>query len=308
MEWIGLLQHRRNLDSAGVLRGELKVFLLRGRPAGERKEASMTTCPNCDFPQVGNETFCSNCGTRVFGIARSARADAGSERRFERRFYLGATLAFLVLVFWTFARTFYLKPFFRTPVLPMMLHVHGVVMTGWVVLLVVQSGLVAIHRVQWHRRLGVFGGMWAALVVIFGSTTTLHAAAREVRGHTAFAGSQIVITSLDLVQMALFAGLVVLAIRLRRRTDYHKRLMLLTIACMLPDALARLPVHFMTNRLILWGLDGFVLLCVAIDGIRRRRLHPAFAWGALIVLGAFHVAFHFARTPGWIAFGKRLLS
>ena len=268
----------------------------------------MSPCPSCDFPQVGNETFCSNCGTRVFGVGPAATMPGGAQRRFDRRFYLGASLAFLALVFWTFARTFYLKPFFHTKALPWLLHVHGTVMSGWVVLLVVQSGLVALHRVRWHRRLGVVGAGWAALVVIFGTTTTIHAAVREVRHHSAFARSQIVITSLDLVQMVLFAGLVFAAIRLRRRTDYHKRLMLLTIACMLPDALARLPVSFMTNRLILWGLDGFVLLCVGIDTLRHRRLHPAFAWGALASLGAFHVAFYVTRTPAWIAFGTRLVS
>lgn len=266
----------------------------------------MTTCPGCRFPQIGNETFCSNCGTRVFGSDRIA--SAAPKRLFERRFYLGASLIFLALVFWTFARTFYLKMFFKTPSLSLLLHIHGAVMTGWVVLLVVQSGLIAAHRVRWHRRLGVFGAVWAALVVIFGSTTTLHAAAREVRAHTAFARSQVVITSLDLVQMVLFAGLVATAIGLRRRPDYHKRLMLLTLACMLPDALARLPVGFMTNRLILWGLDGFVLLCVGIDTFGHRRLHPAFAWGALVVLGVFHTAFYVTRMPAWIAFGTRLLS
>ncbi|HKB71331.1 MAG TPA: zinc ribbon domain-containing protein [Thermoanaerobaculia bacterium] len=268
----------------------------------------MSTCPSCGFPQVGNETFCSNCGTRVFGAARPGGAVVGSDRRFERRFYLGASVAFLALVLWTFARTFYLKPFFHTPSLPLLLHVHGAVMTGWVVLLVVQSGLIVAHKVRWHRRVGVFGAVWAGLVVVFGSVTTLHAAAREVRNHTAFAGSQIVITSLDLVQMVLFAGLVGLAVRLRRRTDYHKRLMLLTIACMLPDALARLPVHFMTNLLILRGLDGFVLLCLAIDTLRHRRLHPALGWGALVIFAAFHIAFHFVQTPAWIALGSRMLS
>jgi hypothetical protein len=239
---------------------------------------------------------------------RAASALAGSNRRFERRFYLGVSLIFLALVFWTFARTFYLKALFRTPVLPLLLHVHGAVMSGWVVLLVVQSALVAAHRVQWHRRLGVFGAVWAGLVVVFGSVTTLHAAAREVRNHTKFARSQIVITSLDLVQMLLFAGFVGLAIGLRRRADYHKRLMLLTIVCMLPDALARLPVHFMTNRLILWGLDGFVVLCVGVDSIRHRRLHPVFGWGGLLVVGLFHAGLQFFRNPAWIKFGSRLLS
>ncbi|MGH8139999.1 MAG: hypothetical protein ACREVV_17625 [Steroidobacteraceae bacterium] len=238
-----------------------------------------------------------------------------SPRRFDGRLYLGASLIFLALVFWTFARTFYLQPFFGSPPLSALLHIHGAVMTGWVVLLVAQTSLIAVHRVQWHRRLGVFGAVWAALVVLYGSITTLHAAAREVRGHTDFAASQVVITSLDLLQMLFFAGFVAIAIWQRQRPDYHKRLMLLTIACMLPDALARLPVSFMTgateaelNLRIMVGLDVFVLVCVGLDTLRHRRLHPAFAWGALLFVGAFHVALYITRTPAWIAFGKSLVS
>jgi hypothetical protein len=236
------------------------------------------------------------------------KAVANSRQPFERRFYLGSSLVFLALVFWTFARSFYLKVFFDTAPLSLLLHIHGAVMSGWVILLVVQSGLIAAHRVRWHRRLGVFGTVWAALVVILGSVTTLHAAVREVRAHSAFAASQIVITSLDLIQMLLFAGFVSVAVWLRRRPDYHKRLMLLTIACMLPDALARLPVSFMTNELILVGLDGFVLLCVGMDTLGRRRLHPAFGWGGLLIVGAFHAGLYFTRSPAWIAFGSRLAS
>ena len=239
----------------------------------------------------------------------------GSERRFERCLYLGASLIFLVLVFWTFARTFYLRTFFGAPPLSALLHIHGTVMTGWVVLLVAQTSLIAAHRVQWHRQLGIFGAFWAALVVLFGSITTLHAATREVRAHTDFAASQVVITSLDLLQMLFFAGFVAIAIWQRRRPDWHKRLMLLTVACMLPDALARLPVSFMTratetelNLRIMLGLDMFMLVCVGVDTIWHRRLHPAFAWGASLFVGAFHFALYFAQTRAWIAFGESLVS
>lgn len=245
----------------------------------------------------------------------SVNAIVRSPRRFDRRLYLGASLIFFALVFWTFARTFYLKPFFGTPPLSALLHIHGAVMSGWVVLLVVQTSLIAAHRVQWHRRLGVFGAVWAALVVSLGSITTLHAAAREVRGHTDFAASQVVITSLDLLQMLFFAGFVGVAIWQRHRPDYHKRLMILTIACMLPDALARLPVSFMSqateadlNLRIMLGLDAFILICVGLDTLWHRRLHPAFGWGALLFVGAFHLALYFTKTPAWIAFGESLVS
>lgn len=229
-------------------------------------------------------------------------------RRFERLFYLSVASLFLALVFWTFARTFYLKSLFGTPALPLLLHIHGLVMTGWPVLLVVQASLISARRVDWHRRMGVFGTVWAALVVILGSVTTLHAAAREVRGHTQIARIQMFITTLDLLQMLLFAGFVTAAILWRRRSDYHKRLMLLTIACMLPDALARLPVSFMTNSRILIGLDAFVILCVGIDTLRNRRLHPAFGWGGLLFILTFHIALVAALTPTWIAFASGLLS
>ena len=238
-----------------------------------------------------------------------------ASKRFDRFLYVSTSLFFLALVFWTFARTFYLQRFFHAPPLSALLYVHGVVMSGWVVLLVVQTGLIASHHVQWHRWLGVFGAFWAVLLVLFGTVTTLHAAAREVRGNTAFAGSQVTITSLDMLQMLFFAGFVALAIRHRRRPADHKRLMLLTIACMLPDALARLPVSFMSrateaqlNLRIMMGLDLFVLICVAVDTIWHRRLHPAFAWGASLFLGAFHLALYVTQTQGWVALGKSLFS
>lgn len=232
---------------------------------------------------------------------------AASRRQFERRYYIGVSVAFLALVFWTFARTFYLQPFFDKPALPLMLHIHGAVMTGWVLLLVVQSSLIAAHRVRWHRRLGWFGVVWAGLVVLMGSVTTVNAAAREVRHHTAFASSQVLITGLDLIQMIFFAVFVAAAVWLRNRSDYHKRLMLLTIVCMLPDALARLPVSFMTNQLILVGLYGFVVVCVAIDTLRNRRLHPVFGWGGGVILATFNIALYAMRRPEWIAFGKRMV-
>jgi len=108
--------------------------------------------------------------------------------------------------------------------------------------------------------------------------------------------------------MLFFSCFVAIAIWQRHHPDYHKRLMLLTIACMLPDALARLPVSFMTNQLILAGMDGFIVICVGIDTLWHRRLHPAFGWGALLFVGAFHLALYITRTRTWIAFGESLVS
>jgi len=148
-----------------------------------------------------------------------------------------------------------------------------------------------------------------------GSITTLRAAAREVRAHSEFATAQVTITSLDLLQMLFFAGFVAIAIWQRHRPAYHKRLMLLTIACMLPDALARLPINLMTrateaelNLRIMVGLDVFIFICIGLDTLWHRRLHPAFAWGASLFVGAFHLALYATQTRAWIAIGQSLVS
>jgi hypothetical protein len=84
---------------------------------------------------------------------------------------------------------------------------------------------------------------------------------------------------------------------------------------MLPDALARLPVSFMAgatevdlNLRIMVGLDLFIIVCVGLDALWHRRLHPAFGWGALLFVGAFRLALFSTQSRAWIAFGESLVS
>jgi hypothetical protein len=235
-------------------------------------------------------------------------ATASSQRRFDRRFYLGGSIIFCALVFGAFARTYFLKNIFATPALTQLVHIHGVVMTGWAALLVAQTCLVVGHRIRWHRRLGTFGGLWAVLVVIMGCVATLHAAAREVREHSQIAAFQVSILGLELLQMSLFAIFVVTAIWLRHRTDYHKRLMLLTAACMLPSVISRLPLNIHGLQSIFLYLAGIVLLVVGVDTLRNRRLHPAFGWGASLLLVVIGLGVIASTSDRWIRLGTALVS
>jgi hypothetical protein len=57
----------------------------------------------------------------------------------DRRLYILAAILTPLIVLAGFARTYYLKPFFHTPDIPgRIVHLHGIVMTAWVVLFVVQ--------------------------------------------------------------------------------------------------------------------------------------------------------------------------
>src|SRR5260221_10613059 len=75
--------------------------------------------------------------------------------RGERNMYTWAALVAILAMFAGFAPTYYLKGAFGTPDLSTLRHVHGVVMSAWFALFLVQARLVATGRTQIHRKLGV---------------------------------------------------------------------------------------------------------------------------------------------------------
>jgi hypothetical protein len=99
---------------------------------------------------------------------------------------------------------------------------------------------------------------------------------------------------------------------MRRRPDFHKRLMLLATACMMPSAFSRIPLNltFMVSNflsiLILFNLC--VIVPALIDALRNRRMHPAFGWGGLIAIGALNLGYLIAISPQWLRFGTWLVS
>ena len=95
--------------------------------------------------------------------------------------YIWAASACALLALVGFSRTYYLKGLFGTPQLPLILHIHGVVMTAWCTLFIAQTCLVAARRVDWHKRLGAVGIVLAAVIVTLGTYVTIIATAREVR-------------------------------------------------------------------------------------------------------------------------------
>jgi len=223
----------------------------------------------------------------------------------DRRFYTWIAVAAALIVFTGFARTYYLKELFGTRSLPLLLHVHGLVMTLWFVLFLVQVRLVAAHRTDLHRRLGVFGALLALLVVAVGATTIITRARPHFRP-----GHSLAVIAFQLSILLVFAVLVAAAILFRRRSDFHKRLMLLASVSILMPAIVRIPLRFIQgNALVGFGLiDLCVLAPVVFDTVKNRRLHPAFGWGALLILASQPLSFLLGATHVWTRFATWLLT
>jgi len=98
--------------------------------------------------------------------ASSIAMAAGSVR--DSNFYLGFAIVSAVMVFTGFSRSFYLKPYFNTPRLPLLFQVHGSVFTLWVLFFVAQAWLAWDGRFNLHRQMGTAGAVLAGLAVILG--------------------------------------------------------------------------------------------------------------------------------------------
>jgi hypothetical protein len=180
-------------------------------------------------------------------------------------------------------------------------------MTTWVVLFVTQVSLVATGRTRTHQRLGVFGAILAALIVIVGVLTALAGAARGATpGPPAL---QFLVVPLG--DMLVFAILVGTALYFRRRRlDIHKRLMLLASVNLLTAAIARLPLHFIATGgpLAFFGLTDLCLIAVVVfDTVKNRRLHPAFLWGMLLIIASEPLRLMLAGTDVWLRFATMLV-
>ena len=221
----------------------------------------------------------------------------------ERGLYMAGIIVAASVVFAGFARTYYLKHVFGTPALPLLLHVHGLVMSSWFALLFVQSALIRTHRVDVHRKLGVAGVVLAALVVIMGVTVAFYAARH---GFSPKAGiPPLAFFAIPLTDMVVFATLVTAGISMRRRSDYHRRLMLLASLGILTAAFARIQLQFIIDGGIVAAFlltYTCVIACVVFDTVKNRRLHPAFGWGAALIIVSWPLRLALSGTAAWMTF------
>jgi hypothetical protein len=226
---------------------------------------------------------------------------------FDRRFYGWSAITVALIVLVGFARTYYLKAFFGTRTLTPFVHFHGLVMSAWVVLFFVQTRLIAAHRVALHRSLGILGCGLAVLVVVVAADATIQAAQREVIGR--IIGPFHFLLGINFINLFAFIALFVVAIVWRKRSDFHKRLMLLATVNLLAPAVARICLVFTHNQYV--QLAAFflcILLCVAVDTVRHRRLHPAMGWGAAFSIVLFALIFVAVQMPWWLPFVDKIMA
>jgi hypothetical protein len=184
-----------------------------------------------------------------------------------------------------------------------LLHVHGVVFTSWLLLLLAQATLVARRRVDWHRRLGTAGAVLAAVMVPLGIWTAI-AGARD--GYVKGAPDALPFLIFPVGQMVMFGVSMAAAIWMRRRPAMHRRFIVLSTAIVVAPALSRLPL--VPNPMVSLVLSTFFAAAAAIHEWRLDgRLHPVYLVGGLVILMSGPVRFLVGHSAVWLAVARALV-
>jgi hypothetical protein len=187
---------------------------------------------------------------------------------------------------------------------PLVMHLHGVVFSGWMVLLVVQVLLVARRRVAVHRTLGLVSIGYAVLLTGLGLWVSFAAPVAHVRAGEWSVDQAASFLLLPLVDMVLFAGFFTAAVVYRRHADYHKRLMFAATLAIVFAAVGRIFESSLAGFMTVWlsPLAGAMIF----DRLTRGHVHRVY----VIAFAVFVVAFCrilLMETPMWMAVGRALL-
>jgi hypothetical protein len=227
--------------------------------------------------------------------------------RYDRQFYTGMAVAAAAIVFVGFAPTYFLRASYQSTPLPTYLHVHGVLFTAWIVLFIAQTSLIASRRTSLHRRLGWVTAALAVVMVVVGTTAGIWSMRRQV--DAGFAQQAQAFLTTPLFSMMVFAAFVAAAIKLRRDSQTHKRLMLLATISILDAAVARLPLEVMRTSSWAYLPATDILLAAAIlyDVVSRRTVHQAYVWGGVLLVIEQALRIPVGETAAWQAFARAII-
>lgn len=198
--------------------------------------------------------------------SRASAAQIGARRvaKPDRLFYVIAASLMLVFTAEGF-RNFYLHG--RAPwgnmtaqIVPLIV-AHGLAMSSWVILFLVQSVLIRTGRRKLHLVIGPLGGVLAGAIVILGTTVAPLSTHFSPQVYAGIGGARPFLAMMW-IQMLSFGTLVGIGLVYRRRAEIHRPMMLLATIVIQTGALGR---------------------CPYIENI--AALAPLYVWGPVLLLG-----------------------
>ena len=235
----------------------------------------------------------------------------------EGYFFWMATLL-LALVVVGFGSVILLRPAAEIRSLPLHLHVHGGVLLSWFVWLVLQASLIRSARRDIHRRLGWVGAAIGAACVFAGPLATVFSVSNIRNAGLDWNTDMSAYPKLGIEDMPFqdfatllvfgnfasviaFGGLLFWAMRYRKDSRTHKRLILLASFGIMGPPLARISrwpgFGGEDGAFIPLALLALLLSLFVHDALKERRIYRATWVGTLFLIVVNVLAIAVSQSP-----------
>ena len=221
------------------------------------------------------------------------------------RFYMSLAAFMSLIVVAGFWPTYYGQILKGIPDRPWVVHLHGLVFTGWMVLLITQVILAATGRTQAHRALGSIGIAYGFLILALGLVISVAAPVIHIHEGQQTVDQAAGFMIIPLGDMVLFAAFFIPAVIYRRQPEIHKRLILLATTALLFAAAGRMSAAITMPVAVLIWLSP-ILIGMAYDKWTRRTVHPVYFLGLGILAIGFTRIF-LTASESWLRTGRAIV-
>lgn len=230
----------------------------------------------------------------------------------DRWFYLAVAIVSIITVLAGFGPAIIETSGRNAPITPLA-EAHGIASFTWLLIFLSQATLIATQRTALHRRLGMASAVVAFALVVTGYETTVAMARRgfDLSGDLGFKSHTPSLGPLS--NLVTFAVLVAAGYWYRRRSQIHKRLMVLAIlGGLMPAPLAHLIGHSpfphqMRAVSLLVLILAFLFASAAYDRFSLGHFNRVSLWGAIAIFVWDVVAILFGHSAAWRHFGDWLI-
>lgn len=174
---------------------------------------------------------------------------------------------------------------------PLVVHLHAVAFMGWVVIFVAQPWLAKADAMGLHRLLGRIALAWAVMLLVLGVWVTW---ATVHTGRTPFFFQPQHFLVANPLTLVAALGLLAAAVRWRKHHDWHPRLQIGSFILLMGPGFGRLlPMPFLTPyafEIASLAALVFVAFAAGREAWLHKRVHPAWSWTVLVLLGTLLLA------------------
>jgi hypothetical protein len=250
-------------------------------------------------------TQVTDCLKKDIAVAISIAAPRPSVAFLGRRFYFLMAVLVAGIVSYGFSRTIDEGLIHPNFVVPMILYAHVALFVGWILLLLVQTGLVQTRRVKLHRAIGLGSIAFGTVLPVVGVWVSIAMARIEARQGDPQAGPFLIIPFADMVFFAILFGL---AVRYRRTIEAHRRLMLMAALTLTAAAFGRFPTFIVPHGGWYYlAVDAMILLGVARDLLVQGRVHRVYLIGLPLMMAGQSVVIAVRYSHWWAVMSQGLI-